>query len=70
MKKPLTYADAGVDINKANALVDQIKEIAKSTFKSNVLSDIGGFGSMYSLNTNTIVTKHGQPILIQITLLK
>ena len=49
MKKPLTYADAGVDIDKGNALVDQIKALAKSTFKSNVRSDIGGFGSVSSL---------------------
>jgi len=63
MKKPLTYAEAGVDIDKANALVDQIKKIAKSTFRSNVLSDIGGFGSMYSLSTGNLK----RPVLVSST---
>jgi phosphoribosylformylglycinamidine cyclo-ligase len=63
MKKPLTYADAGVDIDKANTLVGQIKKIAKSTFKSNVLSDIGGFGGLYSLNTENIK----RPVLVSST---
>lgn len=63
MKKPLTYADAGVDIDKANALVDQIKKTAKSTFKSSVLSDIGGFGSLYSLNTEN----YNSPVLVSST---
>ena len=44
MKKPLTYADAGVDIDKANNLVDAIGEIAKQTARAGVMSDIGGFG--------------------------
>ncbi|MBW2514023.1 MAG: phosphoribosylformylglycinamidine cyclo-ligase [Deltaproteobacteria bacterium] len=63
MKKPLTYADAGVDIDKGNALVGQIKKIARSTFKSNVLSDIGGFGSMYSLNLDNFK----RPVLVSST---
>jgi phosphoribosylformylglycinamidine cyclo-ligase len=41
MKESLTYADAGVDIDKANKLVDTIGEIAKQTFRSGVISDIG-----------------------------
>ncbi len=63
MKKPLTYADAGVNIDKANALVGQIKKIAKSTYKSSVLSDIGGFGSLYSLNTENLK----RPVLVSST---
>jgi len=63
MKQPLTYADAGVDIDKANALVDQIKKVAKSTFKSSVLSDIGGFGSLYSLSTDNLKS----PVLVSST---
>jgi phosphoribosylformylglycinamidine cyclo-ligase len=46
MKESLTYADAGVDIDKANKLVDTIGEIAKQTFRSGVISDIGGFGGL------------------------
>jgi phosphoribosylformylglycinamidine cyclo-ligase len=63
MKKPLTYADAGVDINKANRLVDQIKKIAKGTFRSHVLSDIGGFSSLFSLNTEN----YQSPVLVSST---
>ena len=36
MNDPLTYADSGVDIAKANRLVDKIKKIAKSTPRSGV----------------------------------
>jgi phosphoribosylformylglycinamidine cyclo-ligase len=51
MTKPLTYADAGVDIDKADEFVGSIKKIAKQTFRSGVISEIGGFGGMFSLNT-------------------
>ena len=50
MTKPLTYADAGVDIDKADEFVGTIKKIAKKTFRSGVISEIGGFGGMFSLN--------------------
>ena len=48
-KKSLTYADAGVDIQKANNLVGKIKQIAKQTPQSGVMGEIGGFGALYSL---------------------
>ncbi len=63
IKKPLTYADAGVDIDKSNRLVNRIKKIAKSTFRSHVLSDIGGFSSLYSLNTRD----YQNPVLVSST---
>jgi len=44
MTDSLTYADAGVDIDKANALVDKIKEIAGQTPRTGVIGEIGGFG--------------------------
>ena len=47
MAESLTYADAGVDIDKANALVKSIKKIAKSTRQSGVMGDIGGFGGLF-----------------------
>ena len=50
MKESFTYADAGVDIDKANKLVDIIGEIAKQTARPGVMSDIGGFGGLFSLN--------------------
>jgi phosphoribosylformylglycinamidine cyclo-ligase len=63
MKKPLTYADAGVDIDKANTLVKEIKTIAKATFRTGVLGDIGGFGSLFSLNTE----RYNNPVLVSST---
>ena len=44
MTDHLTYADAGVDINKADKLVGTISEIAKRTPRTGVIGEIGGFG--------------------------
>jgi phosphoribosylformylglycinamidine cyclo-ligase len=63
MKESLTYADAGVDIDKANKLVDIIGEIAKQTFRSGVISDIGGFGGLFSLNLANL----DRPVLVSST---
>ena len=63
MKESLTYADAGVDIDKANRLVASIKEIAKKTSRSGVIGEIGGFGGLFSLNT----TNMQKPVLVSST---
>ena len=63
MTKPLTYADAGVDIDKADEFVGSIKKIAKQTFRSGVISEIGGFGGMFSLNTTSMES----PVLVSST---
>jgi phosphoribosylformylglycinamidine cyclo-ligase len=63
MKKPLTYADAGVDIDKADSLVDSIKQIAKKTRITGVMGEIGGFGGLFSLNTRTWT----RPVLVSST---
>jgi phosphoribosylformylglycinamidine cyclo-ligase len=63
MKESLTYADAGVDIDKANKLVDIIGEIAKQTFRSGVIGDIGGFGGLFSLNLANL----DRPVLVSST---
>jgi phosphoribosylformylglycinamidine cyclo-ligase len=63
MTKPLTYADAGVDIKKANRLVDTVKEIANQTRRSGVMGEIGGFGGLYSLN----VANLDSPVLVSST---
>ncbi len=63
MSSPLTYADSGVDIDKANRLVDRIKDIAKSTPRTGVMGEIGGFGGLYSLNLSNV----SNPVLVSAT---
>lgn len=47
--KGLTYSAAGVDIEAGDRAVDMIKSIVRSTFTPGVVSDIGGFGGLFSL---------------------
>src|SRR5947207_13287871 len=47
MMKAATYADAGVNIDAANRATEKIKELARSTFNSRTLSEIGSFGGMF-----------------------
>lgn len=63
MGESLTYADAGVDINKANDLVNTIKKLAKATPRSGVMGEIGGFGGLFSLNLTNI----SNPVLVSST---
>jgi len=63
MNDSLTYADSGVDIDKANRLVDRIKDIAKSTPRSGVMGEIGGFGGLFSLNLSNV----SNPVLVSAT---
>lgn len=56
----LSYLDSGVDITKGNALIEQIKPIAKSTARPGVLAGLGGFGAMFELPIN----KYKNPVLI------
>jgi phosphoribosylformylglycinamidine cyclo-ligase len=63
MTKSLTYADAGVDIDKADKLVDRIKKIAQQTPRSGVIGEIGGFGGLFSLN----ITNMESPVLVSST---
>jgi phosphoribosylformylglycinamidine cyclo-ligase len=47
MTKPITYSDAGVDIDAATDATDRIKKLAQQTFNKRTLSDIGSFGGMF-----------------------
>ncbi len=59
----ITYKDAGVDIDKGNAFVEQIKKIAKKTHRRGVIDDIGGFGGLFSLDTSGMKN----PVLVSST---
>src|SRR5262249_11867792 len=45
----LSYKDAGVNIDAGNAFVNQIKHLTKSTHRPEVMTNIGGFGGLFSL---------------------
>jgi phosphoribosylformylglycinamidine cyclo-ligase len=44
---PVSYSDAGVDIDAATRATDRIKELARATFNQRTLSEIGSFGGMF-----------------------
>ncbi|MBT0666419.1 phosphoribosylformylglycinamidine cyclo-ligase [Geobacter pelophilus] len=56
----VTYKDAGVDIDAGNAFVKMIKPLVKATSRPEVIADIGGFGGLFSLNTQ----KYKNPVLV------
>jgi phosphoribosylformylglycinamidine cyclo-ligase len=58
-RRPITYADAGVDINRADRTKQRIKYLAQKTFNRSVLSEIGGFGGLFSLGN-----KYRDPVLV------
>jgi len=55
-----TYADAGVDIAQANRTKQRIKYLAHKTFTKGVLSEIGGFGGLFSIDKK----KYRDPVLV------
>lgn len=59
----LTYADAGVDINAGNALVERIKPAASSTKRPGVMDGLGGFGAMFDLRA----AGFSDPVLVSAT---
>jgi phosphoribosylformylglycinamidine cyclo-ligase len=62
-KNGLTYADAGVDIDAGNSLVERIKPAAKRTARSGVMSGLGGFGALFDLKAAGFV----DPVLVAAT---
>ncbi|MEM1079873.1 MAG: phosphoribosylformylglycinamidine cyclo-ligase [Pseudomonadota bacterium] len=62
-KTGLTYAEAGVDIDAGNALVDRIKPAAKATARPGVMSGLGGFGALFDLKG----AGYSDPVLVAAT---
>ncbi|WP_297454524.1 phosphoribosylformylglycinamidine cyclo-ligase [Persephonella sp.] len=59
----LSYKDAGVDIEKADKFVQQIKGFVKETFNKNVITPIGGFAGAYLLE----IAKYKEPVITSST---
>lgn len=59
-KKGLTYKDAGVDTKEGERAVDLMKEHVKTTFNENVLTGLGSFGSLFSLDVKDMK----EPVLV------
>ena len=59
----MDYKSAGVDINAGNKAVENIKKSVRSTFTTNVLTGLGGFGSLYDLKS--IIDDYENPVLVQ-----
>lgn len=59
----LTYAESGVDIAAGEKAVEMIKDHVRSTFRPEVVGDIGGFGGLFSLGR----LKHADPMLVSST---
>ncbi|MDO6587166.1 phosphoribosylformylglycinamidine cyclo-ligase [Salipiger sp. 1_MG-2023] len=62
-KNGITYADAGVDIDAGNALVDRIKPAAKRTNRAGTVSGLGGFGALFDLKA----AGYSDPVLVAAT---
>ena len=62
-KNGITYADAGVDIQAGNDLVDRIKPAAKATDRPGTMSGLGGFGALFDLKA----AGYDDPILVAAT---
>ena len=58
--RPTTYADAGVDIERANRTKQRIRYLAHKTFNRSVLSEIGGFGGLFSIDKR----RYRDPVLV------
>lgn len=60
MKKPITYKDAGVNIEKGDALVTSIKASIEETHTQGVISSIGGFGGLFQPSFE----EYDEPVLV------
>ncbi|MGQ0810873.1 MAG: phosphoribosylformylglycinamidine cyclo-ligase [Nitrospiraceae bacterium] len=55
-----TYRDAGVNIDAGDEFVDRIKPLVRSTFRPEVLADLGGFGGLFRFPAN----RYADPVLV------
>ncbi len=53
MSEQIDYRQAGVDIAAGEAAVERIKGLARSTFRTEVLRDLGGFSGLFAFETGT-----------------
>lgn len=60
MANPISYSDAGVSIDRANAATARIKELARKTFNERTLTEIGSFGGMF----DAAFPNMKQPVLV------
>jgi len=58
--KSITYADSGVDIDRADRAKQRIKYLANRTFTKGVVGDIGGFGGLFAIDKKLF----RQPVLV------
>ncbi len=58
--KPITYADSGVDIDRADRAKQRIKYLAHRTFTRGVIGEIGGFGGLFAIDKK----KYRDPVLV------
>jgi phosphoribosylformylglycinamidine cyclo-ligase len=58
--KPLTYKDAGVDIDAGNSLIERIKPLVARTRRPEVLAGLGGFGGLFALEPG----RYSEPVLV------
>ena len=62
-RKTTTYADAGVDIHAGRRAIDLFKDHVRSTFRPEVVGDIGGFGGAFSFDPK----RFKEPLLVSST---
>jgi phosphoribosylformylglycinamidine cyclo-ligase len=63
MSEPISYKEAGVDIDKAEAFVKSIRSLVKATHRTGVIGELGGFGGLFHLD----VEKFRNPVLVSAT---
>ncbi len=60
-EKQLTYADAGVSFQAESESIARLKSLVRTTYRSEVLSDVGSFGGLFALQN------YREPVLVSST---